>query len=89
MLTTSKALCRKSGLSPDWEDGYLHKGGLVQNGSITERNFLEMLGIVLVSDAPIHVQHLRCWRLGIYMEVNDEPWIQRDIYRSMYSIWPK
>ncbi|KAF8535463.1 HNH endonuclease-domain-containing protein [Trichophaea hybrida] len=30
-------------------------GGLVQNGSITERNFLTMLGIVLVTTAPIHV----------------------------------
>jgi hypothetical protein len=30
-------------------------GGLVQNGSLTERNFLVMLGIVLVSTAPIRV----------------------------------
>ena len=30
-------------------------GGLVQNGSLTERNFLVMLGIVLVSTALIRV----------------------------------
>ncbi|KAG0124868.1 hypothetical protein HOY82DRAFT_633119 [Tuber indicum] len=31
-------------------------GGLVQNGSITERNFLDMLGILLVVGSPIRVQ---------------------------------
>ena len=30
-------------------------GGLVQNGSLTEKNFLMMLGIVLVTTAPIRV----------------------------------
>ena len=30
-------------------------GGLVQNGSITEKNLLDMLGIILVSTAPILV----------------------------------
>jgi len=32
-------------------------GGLIQNGSVTEANFLQMLGIVLVTEAPICVQH--------------------------------
>ena len=32
-------------------------GGLIQNGSVTEANFLQMLGIVLVTEAPIRVQH--------------------------------
>ncbi|CUS12279.1 unnamed protein product, partial [Tuber aestivum] len=31
-------------------------GGLVQNGSITETNFLDILGIVLVVGSPIRVQ---------------------------------
>ena len=30
-------------------------GGLVQNGSVTEKNFLSMLAIVLVTEAPIYV----------------------------------
>lgn len=30
-------------------------GGLVQNGSLTEKNFLVMLGIVLVTTAPVRV----------------------------------
>ncbi|KAI5811158.1 HNH endonuclease-domain-containing protein [Peziza echinospora] len=33
-------------------------GGLIQNGSITEANFLDMLGILLVTEgAPIRVEH--------------------------------
>ena len=32
-------------------------GGLVQNGSVTEANFLQMLGIVLVTEAPVQVQN--------------------------------
>ena len=32
-------------------------GGLVQNGYITETNFLDMLGIVLVTETAIRVQH--------------------------------
>ena len=33
-------------------------GGLIQNGSITEGNFLDMLGILLVTEgAPVRVQH--------------------------------
>ncbi|KAG0632732.1 hypothetical protein HOY80DRAFT_995833 [Tuber brumale] len=32
-------------------------GGFIQNGSITEANFLQILGIVLVVEAPIRVQH--------------------------------
>ena len=31
-------------------------GGLIQNRSITEANFLEMLGILLIVKAPIRVQ---------------------------------
>lgn len=51
-------------------------GGLIQNGSITEANFLDMLGIVLISEAPIRVQHRTsgeivskadsCLQVGIY-----------------------
>ena len=32
-------------------------GGLVQNGSVTERNFLHMLGIIIITQTPITVQH--------------------------------
>jgi len=32
-------------------------GGLIQNGSVTERNFLHMLGIILNVQSPIIVQH--------------------------------
>lgn len=33
-------------------------GGLIQNGSITEANFLDMLGILLATEgAPIRVEH--------------------------------
>ncbi|KAF8416248.1 HNH endonuclease-domain-containing protein [Tirmania nivea] len=32
-------------------------GGLIQNGSVTEANFLQMLGIVLVTASPIRVQN--------------------------------
>ena len=32
-------------------------GGLVQNGSVTEANFLQMLGMVLVTEVAIRVQH--------------------------------
>ncbi|KAF8466217.1 HNH endonuclease-domain-containing protein [Kalaharituber pfeilii] len=32
-------------------------GGLVQNGSVTERNFLQMLGIILITETPTIVQH--------------------------------
>ena len=38
-------------------DGSILLGGLIQNGSVTERNFLDMLGILLVTEAPIRVQH--------------------------------
>ena len=31
-------------------------GGLIQNGSVTEANFLEMLGILLSTETPIRVQ---------------------------------
>ena len=31
-------------------------GGLIQNGSVTEANFLDMIGIVLVADTPLRVQ---------------------------------
>jgi HNH endonuclease len=31
-------------------------GGLIQNGSVTENNFLDMLGILLVSETPLRVQ---------------------------------
>lgn len=32
-------------------------GGLVQNGSATEGNFLDMLGMVLVTEAQLRVEH--------------------------------
>ena len=32
-------------------------GGLLQNGSVSEANFLQMLGIVLLLNQPIRVQH--------------------------------
>jgi len=32
-------------------------GGFVQNGSVTEANFLQMLGIVLFTETPIRAQH--------------------------------
>ncbi|PUU82630.1 HNH endonuclease-domain-containing protein [Tuber borchii] len=32
-------------------------GGLIQNGSVTEANFLHMLGILLAVPAPIYVRH--------------------------------
>ncbi|KAG0123914.1 HNH endonuclease-domain-containing protein [Tuber indicum] len=32
-------------------------GGLIRNGSVAEANFLQMLGILLIVEAPIHVQH--------------------------------
>src|SRR5258706_2546055 len=38
-------------------DGSVLLGGLIQNGSVTEENFLQMLGILLVAKAPIRVQH--------------------------------
>jgi len=31
-------------------------GGLIQNGSVTETNFLDMLGIILITEAPLRVQ---------------------------------
>lgn len=31
-------------------------GGLIQNGSVTEANFLDMLSIILVTNTPIRVQ---------------------------------
>ena len=31
-------------------------GGLVQNGCITEANFLQMVGILLITESPIWVQ---------------------------------
>lgn len=31
-------------------------GELIQNGSVTAANFLEMLGILLITEAPIRVQ---------------------------------
>jgi hypothetical protein len=31
-------------------------GGIIQNGSITENNFLDMLGILLISQTPLRVQ---------------------------------
>jgi len=31
-------------------------GGLIQNGSVTEENFLEMLRILLVTEAPLRIQ---------------------------------
>ena len=41
----------------DGSDPDILLGGLVQNGCVTERNFLQMLGVVLVTEAPIRVQH--------------------------------
>jgi len=52
-------------------------GGLIQNGSITEENFLGMLGILLVTEGvPIRVVHRtsghivsrnnRCLEAGVY-----------------------
>ncbi|KAG0634759.1 hypothetical protein HOY80DRAFT_1018365, partial [Tuber brumale] len=32
-------------------------GGLIQNGSVTEANILHMIGIILVTEGPIRVQH--------------------------------
>lgn len=32
-------------------------GGLIQNGSVTEENFLDMLSIVLITASPITVTH--------------------------------
>ena len=32
-------------------------GGLIQNGSVTERTFLHMLGIILITQTPIIIQH--------------------------------
>jgi hypothetical protein len=31
-------------------------GGLIQNGSVTEANFLDMIGILLIAEAPLRVQ---------------------------------
>ena len=31
-------------------------GGMIQNGSVTEGNFLDMLGILLITQTPIRVQ---------------------------------
>lgn len=31
-------------------------GGLIQNGTVTEANFLDMIGIVLITEAPLRVQ---------------------------------
>ena len=41
----------------DGSNPSIHLGGLVQNGSVTEAIFLEMLGIVLVAEASIRVQN--------------------------------
>ncbi|KAG0132665.1 HNH endonuclease-domain-containing protein [Tuber indicum] len=70
-------------------------GGLVQNGSITEANFLDILGILLVVDAgSLRVQEkisnrMVCGtdvplKIGIYdihREGIDEPWILRLVSR--------
>ena len=34
-------------------------GGLIQNDSVTEANFLEMLGILLITEPPIRVREVR------------------------------
>ncbi|KAF8429514.1 hypothetical protein EV426DRAFT_123865 [Tirmania nivea] len=47
-----------------WHNVYFHDasapairlGGLIQNGSVTEANFLHMLGILMVFDTPIRVR---------------------------------
>jgi len=44
-------------------------GGLIQNGSVTETNFLEMLFIVLVTEAPLRVQG----RTGHVVATTDNP----------------
>lgn len=31
-------------------------GGLIQNGSVTEENFLDMLGIILITDIAFSIQ---------------------------------
>ncbi|KAG0644541.1 hypothetical protein HOY80DRAFT_740556 [Tuber brumale] len=71
-------------------------GGLVQNGSITETNFLDMLGILLVVGSPIRVQEresshivsrtevpLQAGVYDIYCEVSDEPWAERLISHAI------
>ncbi|KAF8528324.1 hypothetical protein BDD12DRAFT_989334 [Trichophaea hybrida] len=52
-------------------------GGLIQNGSLTEKNFLVMLDIVLVTTAPIRVSAKDTGSCEGEIRVSDEPWIHR------------
>ncbi|CUS08064.1 unnamed protein product, partial [Tuber aestivum] len=72
-------------------------GGFVQNGSITEANFLDILGIMLVvGESPLRVQErisscvvsrtdvpLTTGVYDIYCEVHDELWMRRAISHNI------
>ena len=51
-------------------------GGLIQNGSVTEANFLQMLRIVVVSESPIRAQHRTS---GNIVSMSDNP-LQLGVY---------
>ncbi|KAG0131612.1 hypothetical protein HOY82DRAFT_646238 [Tuber indicum] len=73
-------------------------GGHFKKGSITERNFLDMLGILLVVRSPIRVQEPESshivsrteapLQVGVYdssIQISDEPWVHRLISHKTAS----
>ncbi|KAF8535552.1 hypothetical protein BDD12DRAFT_918639 [Trichophaea hybrida] len=63
-------------------------GGLIQNGSVTEANFLDILGILLITERPMRVQQrLELGEYDVYCDslitVNNEPWVNRLISHNV------
>ena len=56
-------------------------GGLIQNGSVTEKNFLDMLGILLIVEAPIQVQE----RVSGHLVSRSENPLQAGTYNINYK----
>lgn len=56
MMPINRSLCQNVHFY-DASNHTVVLGGLRQNGSVTEENFLEMPAILLITETPIVVQH--------------------------------
>jgi len=54
-------------------------GGMVQNGSVTEANFLDILGILLITETPIRVQERESGHVVLRTNNRLEPGVY-DVY---------
>ena len=62
-------------------------GGLIQNGSVTEANFLDMVGIIVLTEGPVQIRERTSGR--VVMRTNEPLGLgEYNIFRKSYLSSP-